>query len=75
MRNAGEQSYREPPPEKADFDRLSEVATYRLLRTTSIPVPSVYDFALSSIRKSGNHNQSSELNRSDLTNRYSPCGV
>jgi hypothetical protein len=29
-----------------DFDRLSEVATYRLLRPTSIPVPSTYDFAL-----------------------------
>ena len=35
-----------PSPEKVDFDRLSEVATYRLLRTTNIPVPSVYDFAL-----------------------------
>ena len=35
-----------PPPEKVDFDRLSEVATYRLLRNTNIPVPSVHDFAL-----------------------------
>jgi hypothetical protein len=35
-----------PSPEKRDFDRLSEVASYRLLRTTNIPVPSVYDFAL-----------------------------
>jgi hypothetical protein len=35
-----------PSPEKRDFDRLSEVATYRLLRATNIPVPTVYDFAL-----------------------------
>jgi len=35
-----------PSPEKTDFDRLSEVATYRLLRTTKILVPSVHDFAL-----------------------------
>jgi len=35
-----------PSPEKVDFDRLSEVATYHFLRRTNIPVPSVHDFAL-----------------------------
>ena len=35
-----------PSVEKINFDRLSEVATYRYLRETTIPVPAVYDFAL-----------------------------
>ena len=35
-----------PSIEKVNFDRLSEVSVYRLLRQTTIPVPAVYDFAL-----------------------------
>lgn len=35
-----------PSIEKVNFDRLSEVSVYRLLRQTIIPVPAVYDFAL-----------------------------
>lgn len=35
-----------PSIEKINFDRLSEVATYRLLHQTTLPVPAVYDFAL-----------------------------
>ena len=34
-----------PSRERVNFDRLSEVATYQLLRTTTIPVPRVFDFA------------------------------
>jgi hypothetical protein len=35
-----------PSVAKVNFDRLSEVSVYRLLRQTTIPVPAVYDFAL-----------------------------
>ena len=34
-----------PCIERMNFDRMSEVATYRLLAQTSIPTPAVYDFA------------------------------
>lgn len=35
----------QPSTEKVNFDRMSEVATYQLLRSTTIPVPQVFDFA------------------------------
>jgi hypothetical protein len=39
-------NFTRPSVEKTNFDRMSEVAVYRLLAQTSIPAPVIYHFAL-----------------------------